>query len=378
MGAGIALARALPPSSRGVYAVMLSAATIGSVFFTAGGDNATLRTAGAGHLHAAVVASWSRVAASALFAVAASLVSLLLPQTVLLGLTHREAVLALAPIPLFVASQLLGNCLLGAGRMRRWSAQTMVMAVVYLIASLGVFAAGLGTVVTFMLCFIAGYAASVALMSYWFRHGDPKPAISTVTADFSTTARKSAASTLAQLVFLRAQAPMLQVVSTSAAVGLLAVVTPIAELLLMLPVVAGTVLVPHYTRGRPTGGDVRRHALRVAAATLVGAVVIGLASPWAIPFVYGSGYADATPVLLALLPGVVLFAAARTVQSYLVAEDRFGAVTTGAIAAVVVSLAAQMVLAPRLGATGAAIAISIGYAVAALPLWFAIVAKDRA
>ena len=377
MVAGILLARALPPTDRGAFAVMLSAATIGSVFFTAGADNATLRTAGAGHLHAAVTASWTRVWASTVFALGVSLASLLLPPTLLLGLTHVEAVFALAPIPLFVASQLFGNCLLGAGRMRQWSGQTMTMAAIYLAAAFFVFARGQGTVLAFMLCFIAGYAASVTLMVSWCRRAEGVASDAVVIADFSTTARKSAASTLAQLVFLRVQAPVLQLLSTSAAVGLLAVVTPLAELLLMLPVVAGTVLVPHYTRDRPTGRDVQRHAFRVAAATLAGAVVIALAAPWAIPFVYGSQYAGATPVLLALLPGVVVFAVARTVQSYLVAEDRFGAVTTGAVAAIVVSLVAQAVLSPDLGATGAAMAISIGYVVAAVPLWIGIAVKER-
>lgn len=370
MVVGIILARALGPADRGVFAVMVSVATIGSVLFTAGGDNATLRSAAAGHLHAAVRASWLRTSVSMGAAAAVVLALWLAPETSVLGMSRFETGAAVVCLPVFAANQLLGNCLLGARQTLRWSAQTLVMALGYLLIAGVVVLLHLSSPAAFMGALAASYVASVLLCSYWLREFAGARPEAVGSAAFSQTARRSAASTVAQLAFLRLQAPMLQLLSTSVAVGLLALAMPIAELLLLLPVVAGTVLIPHYTEARPSMLQVRRHSLRIAGITFGAGVLIAIASPWVIPLVYGREYSQAVPVVLALLPGVVIFAAARTVQSYLVAQGRFRAVTWGALAAIASSILGQVVLVPLLGATGAALAVSFGYATAAAPLWF--------
>lgn len=366
---GVVLARSLGPSDRGVFAVLLSIATIGSVMFTAGADTATLRTAGAGHLDVAVRATGRRVALTALAAIAcwAALVST--PLLTPLAIGPEAALIAALAVPVFAANQLLGNCLLGAGRTREYAAQTILMATAYLASALALAASDLATVPGFMMCLTGSYILSVALCAFWLRS-----ALSGATRDraaseaFRATARKSAASTYAQLAFLRVQAPALQIFSTSAAVGLLASAMPVAEVLLLLPVLAGTILIPRYSGTEPTLMEVRRHAVRVAGATLVGALLVGGSAPWLIPFAYGTEYADATHAVWAMLPGVVVFASARTAQSYLVSQGLFAAITIGAVCALAVSLVGQAVLAPRFGATGAGAAVSIGYLAASTPL----------
>ncbi|WP_432862878.1 lipopolysaccharide biosynthesis protein [Microbispora rosea] len=121
-------------------------------------------------------------------------------------------------------------------------------------------------------------------------------------------------------------------------------------------------------------------AERITARTLrlcllVSAVFIGLvaaASPWAIPLVYGHAFTASVAPLLVLAPGALALSMTRPTEQYLVRLGRPLRMTATFCAALAVNLALNLVLIPRWGAVGAALASTVAYTLLALleTVWF--------
>jgi O-antigen/teichoic acid export membrane protein len=170
------------------------------------------------------------------------------------------------------------------------------------------------------------------------------------------------ASGVALLVLLKLDVPLIQTLAGSRQVGLYAVAVPMAESLLLLSTVIGVVLLPNSAAGLVD----HRRAVSIAqlamfAAALV-ALVLAVAAPLLVTTVFGDMYAGAVPLLWALLPGLVLLTAGRTLQTHLIANRAFRTPTAGALLALALCLVLELILIPRLGAMGAAVASSISYA----------------
>lgn len=82
--------------------------------------------------------------------------------------------------------------------------------------------------------------------------------------------------------------------------------------------------------------------------------------------VYGQAYAEAVPMLLALLPGVVAYIAVKVLAAYLVGVGRLRITVIVSLIGLIATLALDFTLIPRLGAVGAAIASSVSYSLSAV------------
>jgi Na+-driven multidrug efflux pump len=76
---------------------------------------------------------------------------------------------------------------------------------------------------------------------------------------------------------------------------------------------------------------------------------------------YGAPFLPAVRPLLILLPGVFLMSFAGTLSSYVSGTGRVIFATYGSLAAVVVNIALNLFLIPRMGIAGAALASTISY-----------------
>jgi O-antigen/teichoic acid export membrane protein len=102
--------------------------------------------------------------------------------------------------------------------------------------------------------------------------------------------------------------------------------------------------------------------VRVLVVTTVCAGLIAFISDLAIVATYGAEFAPAVAVIWGLLPGTVLFAVARTVQSYLTAMDRPFATMGASVAAMATGVTLLVTLPPHLGPASIGLAVSAGYA----------------
>lgn len=368
---GVLLARALAVDERGLFALAVTAASVAALVLTLGLDTATLRAAGGRGNPVAVRAAYRRSAIAALAACAAASLILFLPEGALMGLARPEALLAVAVFPVIALHQLLGNCVLGARRMTVWAAGVSCNVVVYGLVCLGLTLAGHASVSSFTFALGVGYLAGLApllLVTVPVLASRPDEE---ERRRLRTASRAAAVPTMAQIALLRLQVPVLLALAGPTAVGYLSIAIPIAELLLVVPVAISSVVLPLYHAQTGTEHDVGRHATASFGVTALGAIILVVLAPVAVPWLYGSAYAPAVALIQILAPAVPVFAFARVLQSSMYANDRFGPVTKASLAALTVTLLVQLVFSPGWGALGAAVAIALGYLTFAAMLWFA-------
>jgi O-antigen/teichoic acid export membrane protein len=111
-------------------------------------------------------------------------------------------------------------------------------------------------------------------------------------------------------------------------------------------------------------------ALRSLAYTAAVAAVVGIAAPFLIPLLFGDDFRHAARPLAFLLPGIVAYAPVSILVVYLsVRHGRPRLSLAVAVAGMLVTAAASIVLIPRHGATGAAAASTVGYVAAGALAW---------
>lgn len=187
-----------------------------------------------------------------------------------------------------------------------------------------------------------------------------------------------ALSGLAVAGYMRVDTLMLRALVGPKEVGTYAAATRLTEIWYFVPVALTTSLLPWLTRVWINTKD--RHEsfqvsfdLHVGLAYLI-AVPTALAAPWIVPFLYGTRYEAAGPVVALhawTLPFVFL-GVARGQYLLNAGLTRFYLFATGA--GLVVNIGMNVILIPHHGAIGAAIATIVGQATAA---WFSTFSLPR-
>lgn len=361
--AGIIAARELGAHGRGLLALLIAVPAAISVLGVVGLDTANLRFAGRSHtafrqiVRRAVL--FSMVAGTAMSA-AWWLAGSRWP-VIRLGLSPRLALLCALMCPIAVLLTLLGAAEVGRGRTYIYNVVTAATMAGYL-GALAVLAAG--GHLTIVRCFVSyevsqalGIVAFLVLAARRVHEDGEKVSL----RDYRSYCLRAYLPNIAQYGMLRMDVPIIQVLAGTKAVALYAVALPFAEGMLLVPVAVSLVMFPRVT----SGGINRQAAIRISRTVLAGttalAGVVTLAAPVVVPAVYGTTFRGSVDVVWCMLPGVVIFSAARTVQTYLAATDRLRPVITSSVAGLALGLASIIVLTPRLGATGAGLADSIGY-----------------
>jgi O-antigen/teichoic acid export membrane protein len=145
--------------------------------------------------------------------------------------------------------------------------------------------------------------------------------------------------------------------------GLYAVAATVSEMVLVFNSAVNTVT--YASQSRENSLPKLSSAARVSTAlTLAAAIGVGLLSIWAIPFFFGEEFFGAVIVTEILLVAVVIGNPGSVAGSGLSARGRPGLRSASLLIALLVNVAVLVVLAPTLGAIGAAIATLAGNAVA--------------
>jgi O-antigen/teichoic acid export membrane protein len=157
------------------------------------------------------------------------------------------------------------------------------------------------------------------------------------------------------------------------------VASKFAELLRLLPLAYTYVLYPAYASAanRTDPAEVRRTMTRAGVTTALATIPVALSARVFIPLLYGSAFHGAIVLVYILLVGLAAEGMAGVVSAYLYGIGRPGLNSLAIGAGVVVTVALDIVLIPRFGAVGAAVASSAAYlmSTSALLVCFRVVAK---
>ncbi len=172
------------------------------------------------------------------------------------------------------------------------------------------------------------------------------------------------------LVNLRLDFIILGAIAGPAPLGIYAVASKFAELMRLPATAANYVLYPRFTRQAPETAlrEARRLLRRACLLTAAASPVLAAVSIVALPLLFGSAFRSAIVPACILLIGLSVEGAAAVGSAYLWGAGRPGANSMAMGAGVVLTVALDLLLIPRFGATGAAIASSVAYLATAATL----------
>jgi O-antigen/teichoic acid export membrane protein len=165
---------------------------------------------------------------------------------------------------------------------------------------------------------------------------------------------------LANVLNARVDQVLLGLLATEAALGTYAVAVNASEVLFYLPAAVSTALLPAVARsaGRDRVEDTPRVFRAVMLVTLAAVGTAAVLGPLLVPLVFGAAYAGSVEPFLWLLPSAIGYVARAVFSSALLASGAPGLSSLGPVTSLAVGIALDLVLIPRLGATGAAVAAS--------------------
>ncbi len=150
-----------------------------------------------------------------------------------------------------------------------------------------------------------------------------------------------------------------------AGAGIYVIAVQIVERLWMISQAVSTVLLPRLSE--LSDDETTRKLLTpivsrwVVFVTFIGALLMSvLISPF-IAYIFGNDYLGSVTPLLALLPGVVVFSSARVLANDLAARGKPELNMHASALSLVVNISANIMLIPKYGLTGAAMATSLCY-----------------
>ena len=145
--------------------------------------------------------------------------------------------------------------------------------------------------------------------------------------------------------------------------GVYAVASKFAELLRLLPTAFNWVLYPSFAKQAPVEAWRRAAWLmpRAAACTAFAAIPLASVAGPVLPLLYGSDFAGAVLPSQLLLVGLTVEGAAGVVTAYLFGRGRPGLNSLATAGGVVVTVALDLLLIPRLSLLGGAVASSVAY-----------------
>lgn len=161
-------------------------------------------------------------------------------------------------------------------------------------------------------------------------------------------------------------------------VGLYAVAVNMTSLLTRVWESTGTVLFPRLAgaddrTAHAATAQVARHTVFLA---LAGAAALLIAGPIAVPLLFGHKFAGAVAPMLWLLPGLVMMALYQILTRNFTSRGKQEINIVAAVLALGLNVGLNVVLIPRWGIVGAAIAHDVSYSTAALVLLIAFVRES--
>lgn len=143
--------------------------------------------------------------------------------------------------------------------------------------------------------------------------------------------------------------------------GVYAVASQVAMMLMLLPGVIGTLLMPRVTSAGDRRGEYTMRATRHTAFVMLVICLLAVPAAFALPLLYGASFSDAPTQLLILLPGIYLVGIEAVLVQHFNSTGLPVAIPIFWLITLAVNIALNLALVPNLGARGAAVASTISY-----------------
>lgn len=168
---------------------------------------------------------------------------------------------------------------------------------------------------------------------------------------------------LSNFLNFRLDAFLLNIFANATQVGLYAVAVSLAETIWYVSTAASTVLAPRVAGSEGAAPDITtgRVSRVVFSTSIVAALGLGIVAPALVRVLFGSPFGPSVVALWLLLPGIVTLSVARVLSSYLLGRNRLRIDFAASLAGLAVTVALDLILIPRHGFAGAAIASSVAY-----------------
>jgi O-antigen/teichoic acid export membrane protein len=275
------------------------------------------------------------------------------------------AVVGLVPLLL---TQTISSMLLALGRLRLWNVLQLVLPAITLLGMI-VLIVGLSKGVTGAItAWVAGQtvAAAIGLVATRALWWPPATFVSIRgMRPMLVLGLRIGVVNLLSLVNYRIELIILETYQGLNGVGIYSLATSLGELLwLVSSAVSTAVVAPAIQSSEGRAIEVVAKGIRHSIlGTAVLAAALGAASPWLIPTVFGPRFQPAVAPLLILLPGMVAFAPAGVLAVFF--SMRIGRARYAfflALGSTITTAVFAVLLIPRFGVKGAALASTVGYA----------------
>ncbi len=369
----IILARSLGPEGRGVYAVAVMASAIMSLLAQLG-----IGPANVYHLSKKLIdlddlighsTSLALLLGTLCFGIVLGVAAVTGFGT-LLGIGSRFMVVATAAVPFMLLTAFMQSLLQGGQRFVQFNVTILVQ-----------YGAPTFTLIAMLLLFrdrtlgaVTSWTVSAAITAVCATYAVMRFSRLTVRLRRSTLRSLlrfgiiSYLSNVTSFVNYRFDVLIVNLFAGARQVGLYSVGTSLAEVVWFVTNAASIVLAPRVASSNVEEGDRLTEAVArvVAMLTLGAAIVLALFAPFIVVFFFGRAFAESAWAVWLLLPGMVTFSVGRVLSMYLLGRNRLKVDLTAASVGLVITLALDFTLIPRLGFRGAAIASSIAYTAAML------------
>jgi O-antigen/teichoic acid export membrane protein/peptidoglycan/xylan/chitin deacetylase (PgdA/CDA1 family) len=170
--------------------------------------------------------------------------------------------------------------------------------------------------------------------------------------------------TMARFANFRADQLILGLLASEAVLGIYAVSVNASEMLLYLPAAVASVLVSSVasTEAERQPLEIKRAFRVVSVLTIAATALAVLVGPIVIPLVFGSDYQASVQPFVILSLGAFGYAASAIFSGGLLGASRPGRSSFGPFVSLVLGISLDLLLIPRYGATGAALAATIAFA----------------
>ena len=371
------LARLLGPEGRGVYTVLMLVPTTLFALAQLGLPSSLVFHAGRGgrlgdlERHTLLLG----LAVSAV-AVAATFVALpILEATVLRTAPIDLLPIALLVLPIRMVATLAGSVLYGRQRFRVYNLILTGQSVAWLllvVAIVGGLGLGVAGALWAYVLFTAGGAILVMLELDRLRRRESRSSAGdthgVTTLEVSGYGLRLYPASVGTFFGYRADVFLLGwLIGSSSEIGIYSVAVSLAELVFNVPDSIGTVLFPRVAAMSRDDADRLAPSMSRVTVLVTAAAAVLLAPVAAVALaVFLPAFLPGIVPLVVILPGIVSLSVAKVLTSYLSGTEQLRPVAVAAIVSLAVNVAANIVLIPTAGITGAAAASLVSYTVYAV------------
>ncbi len=374
MAISILLARGLGAADRGIYAIALLLPTLLVTLFNLGVGPATIyhvgrdpRTFEAAVRGNIALAFWISILALSV----GLLLSLFGGQTLFPGVPLDLLLLALVSVPIAVHSSYLAAVLQGLEDFRTYNLIIMIPQMVNLVLILLLVWWLPGGVYGAMAAYLAGNLAALLLLIGVFWRRMPTRRVFALWIDWPYTREvmhyglRAHISNIIAFLNYRADMFLLNLLMGASSVGLYTVAVTLGERLWIATNSVSAVMLPRVaamddreTERRQLTPLIARHIFWLS---LLIAVAAALLAQWVIVLLYSAEFQEAATALRVLLPGITLLSVSKILANDIAGRGRPELNSQQSIVAFGLNLAANLILIPRMGINGSALATTISY-----------------